>query len=342
MEKTNQDYSLFFGGSREATVVMCEGKVIYQNDAVAALLGELPLSMVLSALDKGSEATTRSLNLYGHALVVAIQSEGELRILRIRPDEMPQLVHPVLVAELRNLLFSQQLTLRRLLDTLSEQDSDLYGSSVRRSYFGLLNYAERVGDMTQLASGGIVIFPQLMNLTQLYRDVVYALELVLPEKYPLPTLNADKPCYVNADPTRMEELLLYLLSNAIHHCSKENSIRIRLRNEKDTVRISVEDNGSGMDSDTVSRLFDPTDAPHFSAHLPLGLSLAKGIVQAHGGNLLIQSRSEEGTHVVISLPAVKNPSLPVAECIPPEGIRIVQRVLADILDLGAYREVFDD
>lgn len=343
MEMTKEDFSLLFGGSREATVILQDGKVLYQNPAVVSLLGELPLAMVLSELQQGCGAEySVNLNLYGHALVVTAKPLGNLQLLRLHSAETKELISPALVAELKDLLYSQQLNTERLLESLSEQDSDLYGSSVRRSYFGLLNYTERLADMCQLAAGGLVVFPQLTDLTQLYRDVILTLELMLPEKYPVPSLSADEACYVNGDPKRLEELLLYLLSNALRHCKKDDSIRVRLRKEKNTVRLSVEDSGSGMENDTLARLFDTSATAALNGHMSLGLTLAKGVAQAHGGNLLIQSRSEEGTRVLVSLPAAQNKECPLQDSTPPEGLRIIQRILVDVLDLRAYREVFDD
>lgn len=343
MEITTQEFSLLYGGSREATVILRGGEPIYQNSAVQTLLGELPLSMVLSALPADiGESYVYSLELYGHALELVSQPFGKGQLLRLHAAETSALMHPALVTELRNLLFSQQLTLERLLGTLSEQDNDLYGSSARRSFFGLLNYTERIGDMSQLAAGGLVVFPQLISLTQLYRDTISALKLVLPKKYACPVLIAEEECIVNADPTRMEELLLILLCNALQHCPADGSIRVRLSTERERVLLSVEDSGSGMDSDTVSELFEPSVSFLQRGRLSLGLSLARGIAQAHKGSLLLHSRSGAGTRVLVSLPAVKEPDLPVAECIPPEGMRTIQRVMVNILGLDAYREVFDD
>jgi len=318
-------------------------EVVYQNAAVAALLSELPLSMVISALDESCQGDfALSINLFGHSLELIGQSLGELTLLRLHPAEDRALIYPALVAELRDLLSSQQFTTERLLGTLSEQDNDLYGSSIRRCNFALLNFTERLGDMSQLAQGSMVILPQLIDLSQLYRDLIYALSLVLPKKYPAPSLSAEEPCYVNADPKRMEELLLYLLNNALRHTDGGGSVRVRLRNERGSVQLRVEDSGSGMDSGTISALFDPTATPWQNGHMSMGLSLAKGIAAAHGGSLLIRSRQGEGTGVLISLPAAENPTLPVGECLPPEGMRIIQRTMVDILGLDAYREIFDD
>ena len=343
MEFTKEEFSLLYGGSREATVIRRSGEVIYQNGAVTSLLGELPLSMLLHELREESRNDyIESVSLYGRSFVVTAKPLGELQLLRIHSGEVKELLSPSLVAELKDLLFSQQLTTKRLLDAIDEEESDLYGSAVRRSLFGLQNYAERLADLSQIAAGGLVIMPELIDLTQLYRDTILALELVLPEKYPLPTLMAEESCFVNADAKRMEELLLYLLSNNLRHGKSEGSIKVRLRREKKSVRLSVEDNGSGMDSDTVARLFDPEAKGVLNGRMELGLTLAKGIAQAHGGSLLIESRKGEGTRVLVSLPAAEITDLPVQESIPPEGIQLIQRILVDVLDLGAYREVFDD
>ncbi len=342
MEFTEHDLSLLFGASREAVAVLRSGEAVYVNAACRQLLGLVPLSAVLAALDEvPSGDFALSCTVSGRSLHLAGQPMGQWVLLRLYPGESRPTVPPEVVAELRELLLSLQLTTSRLLDTLSDSDNDLYGTSVRRSSFALANFTERLGDLSQIAEGGIVIFPQLMDLSQLYGDLLYALQLVLPKKYALPTFISEGDCYVNADPRRIEELLLYLLANALCSTPADGSIRIRLRGERESIHILVEDTGCGMEPAVLSSLFDSGKDPwNTTGRLSLGLTLAAAIAAAHGGRLLAESRSGQGTRIAVSLPAVQDPELPVAECIPAEGMGILQRTLAELLDLNAYRDAF--
>ena len=95
-------------------------------------------------------------------------------------------------------------------------------------------------------------------------------------------------------------------------------------------RISVRDNGSGMTKEVQRRATEPFFTTQPETHQGLGLSIARGIVVAHGGQLTIQSRPGEGTQVDIRLP--QSPPRP------PSGLADPEEVISDVLsDLESTR-----
>ncbi len=95
-------------------------------------------------------------------------------------------------------------------------------------------------------------------------------------------------------------------------------------------RISVRDNGSGMTKEVQRRATEPFFTTEPETHQGLGLSIARGIVVAHGGQLTIQSRPGEGTQVDIRLP--QSPPRP------PSGLADPEEVISDVLsDLESTR-----
>ena len=105
------------------------------------------------------------------------------------------------------------------------------------------------------------------------------------------------------------KLLLNLLSNALKFTPKGGSVRVRVKTEGRFVKITVADTGKGMDSDTLTHLFDrfmdggqDPMPPH---GLGLGLPICQRIAQGHGGMIVAQSEEGKGSLFTVSLPAVK-------------------------------------
>jgi CheY-like chemotaxis protein len=123
------------------------------------------------------------------------------------------------------------------------------------------------------------------------------------------TLNADTgPIYVQADPIRLSQIVGNLLSNSIKYTAPGGQIALQACIENRSAVIRVRDNGIGIASDILPRIFEMfAQGPHPSSSpgLGIGLSLAKGLVELHGGSIEARSAGEgRGSEFVVSLPAL--------------------------------------
>jgi signal transduction histidine kinase len=110
---------------------------------------------------------------------------------------------------------------------------------------------------------------------------------------------------VRADPTRLRQVVLILLDNALRHTPPDGSISLRARLEGRKVVVAVADTGSGIDPQHVSRVFDrfyQVGAKEESTGAGLGLAIAKSLVERQKGRIQISSRLGEGTTVTLQLP----------------------------------------
>lgn len=106
-------------------------------------------------------------------------------------------------------------------------------------------------------------------------------------------------------PGKINQVIMNLVVNAAHAMTagRRGCITIRTRAEGDEVRLEVQDDGSGMAPDTISKIFDPffTTKP-VGKGTGLGLSLSYGIIQNHSGRIEVESELGRGTTFIIHLP----------------------------------------
>jgi len=111
------------------------------------------------------------------------------------------------------------------------------------------------------------------------------------------------PLTVRMDPDRMNQVLLNLYLNGIEAMPDGGILRVSTSEEpgKNTVLISVKDSGCGISKEDLDHVFDPYFTNKASG-TGLGLAIAHNIVEAHGGEIKVNSRVGEGTRVVVRLP----------------------------------------
>jgi cell cycle sensor histidine kinase DivJ len=135
---------------------------------------------------------------------------------------------------------------------------------------------------------------------------------------------------VIADKRALRQVLINLISNAIKFTERGGSVKVLARAEGSELLLIVTDTGIGIAENDLSQLGDPFFQVCSSYDRPyegtgLGLSVVKGLVELHGGQLEIKSRLGVGTRVVVRLPrdcgrVVKVPSLAVVERLKPHSV----------------------
>jgi signal transduction histidine kinase len=107
---------------------------------------------------------------------------------------------------------------------------------------------------------------------------------------------------IEADPSRLRQVLDNLLANAVVHGGKDGVVRLRLGVD-DSVVVEVIDAGPGIPAAELERIFDV--GVRLAADRPgtgLGLAVSRAIVEAHGGALTATSAPGRGTTMIIALP----------------------------------------
>lgn len=106
---------------------------------------------------------------------------------------------------------------------------------------------------------------------------------------------------LQCDPERLVQVIGNLLANAVKFTPTGGTIRVRTVVEEQSVRFEIADSGPGIPAEEIPRVFDR----HWKARSPgsgLGLYIARGVVQAHGGRIWIHSEPGRGTSVFFRIP----------------------------------------
>jgi signal transduction histidine kinase len=108
------------------------------------------------------------------------------------------------------------------------------------------------------------------------------------------------------EPDKVERVLLNLLSNALRHTPSDGSVAVRVGREAAEVKVVVEDTGEGLDPEASRRMFDRFwrgDRARSARGAGLGLAIARGLVEAHGGRIWAEDRPQGGARITFTLPA---------------------------------------
>jgi two-component system CheB/CheR fusion protein len=117
----------------------------------------------------------------------------------------------------------------------------------------------------------------------------------------------DEPVFVRADITRLQQVIVNLTQNAINHSKEGDTIRLRVSVEAENAIVLITDEGDGIPPEALSQLFEPffQASRRSRAGLGLGLSLARSIARAHGGDITAASDGiGKGASFEVRLPIV--------------------------------------
>jgi signal transduction histidine kinase len=111
---------------------------------------------------------------------------------------------------------------------------------------------------------------------------------------------------VLGDEERLVEVVMNLLSNAIKASAEGGTVRVEVDYEASRAHLVVADDGCGMPRDVLAQIFNPyVQAPGASAGTGLGLAIVKSIVEAHGGDVAVESEPGRGSRFTVRLPSTE-------------------------------------
>ena len=224
---------------------------------------------------------------------------------------------------------------------------------VEESSMHLLELINEILDLAKIETGNSSLNLSNVNVAELCKS---CLDLVSPQatqKQIKLSLNADWNLQLlRADKTRLRQILINLLGNAIKFTPDGGEVKLEIEelpakataSVKETLRFIVSDNGIGIEPSRIDSVFEPfvqVDSS-FSRKYPgtgLGLSLVKRFVELHSGTVTVQSEPGKGSRFTVDLPFAKeSQSGYQADTMAPADSHVTEKADSDLLPQILFAE----
>ena len=283
--------------------------------AVALLLGWLLFRQLTKPLNELTRATKKvSTGDLDHR--VDIDSDDELGRLSESFNQMAQNlreskeIRQRMISDIAHELRTPLTVLGAKVEAMREGVYEATDEKLRevQEYLTLLNrLVEDLQELTLAEAGELDLDCEPEDISQIVKRVQNNLKNAAGKKKVNLVIDfPDSLPEISLDSDRIYEVLNNLVKNAIRHTKEGGEVRIRVKERENDVMIEVEDTGEGIPEDKIDHVFDRfyrTDSSRSSeGGSGLGLSISKELVQAHGGEISIESEPGKGTVVSFYLP----------------------------------------
>jgi signal transduction histidine kinase len=183
--------------------------------------------------------------------------------------------------------------------------------AIERNSERLIEMVNSILDISSLEEGELKVHPEAMHLETAVQDAVSSVAPAAQEKYI--EIDVDLPALpqIQGEYRRVVQILINLLSNSVKYTPETGYIRISARRLSDDtgekVAVSVADTGMGIPEELLPHLFDRFTRAELAEKsnivgTGLGLTITRGLVEAHGGEIWVESREGEGATFTFTLP----------------------------------------
>ncbi|MCC6299702.1 MAG: HAMP domain-containing protein [Anaerolineales bacterium] len=207
--------------------------------------------------------------------------------------------------ELRSPITIMQGNLEGMIDGVYTADAE----RLKSLYDETRVLSRLVDDLRTLSlaeSGSLQLKRESTDLSLLIRDVVAGFEAQVNEKNINVELDLANVETVEIDPMRIREVMSNVVANAVRYTPRGGEIKVGVTEstvpKERSVTVFVQDSGEGVQAEDLSRIFDRFYKSSDSGGMGLGLSIAKYLVEAHGGKIWAESEAGQGTRISFVLP----------------------------------------
>ncbi len=188
-------------------------------------------------------------------------------------------------------------------------------AQILRAGWHLLKLINEILDLAKVESGQVSMSQEPVSLTEVMLECRGMIEPQLLQRGIRLTLpKFDAPCFVNADRTRVKQVFINLLTNAIKYNTPQGLIEVKCSMATpERIRVSVRDTGAGLSSAQLAQLFQPFNRLGQEAGgeegTGIGLVVAKRLVELMGGTIGVESTVGEGSVFWFELIEVAKPNV---------------------------------
>lgn len=161
-------------------------------------------------------------------------------------------------------------------------------------------------DTSKIEAGRYTITPQPLDVSQIFEEALSLLAPLAMDKSVDLTFHAEPGLKINADPERLFQVLSNLIGNAIKFTPAQGQIGVAAMSNGQDIVFSVRDSGKGIPAEQLPHIFERywTAKEGNASGTGLGLYISQGIIKAHGGQLLAESKPGEGSEFRFTVPQI--------------------------------------
>ncbi len=159
-----------------------------------------------------------------------------------------------------------------------------------------------IEELSRAEASSLNLELQSLELAPFLRNIIDRLAATSEEKHIPLELSCDEGLSIRADPDRLSQIVINLVSNAIKACGPGGGVKVAADRQGDSVRIRVTDNGSGIKEEYLPFIFERFYKVSGNG-LGLGLTIVKELVEAHGGKVTVSSEYGKGSEFTVLIPS---------------------------------------
>ena len=278
-------------------------RIYLLKDAAEKLAkGELKTRVSINGRDEVA-ALANAFNQMAEQLEMVDAKQRELE--RLRADLIAWVGH-----DLQTPLASMRAILEALEDGVVDDPQTVkrYLGTAQRDVRSLSVLIDDLFQMAQLDTGGIPLDRAESSLSDLISDTLESFsELALRQGVKLEGSVDSNVDPVTMDTQRIGRVLKNLIGNALRHTPAEGRVNVHARRTASGVEVSVSDTGEGIRAEDLLHVFESfyrgeKSRSRSTGGAGLGLAISRGIVQAHGGEIKVQSEAGRGSQFTFTLP----------------------------------------
>lgn len=341
-----------FSLSNEAVAVACGDRLSYANRSAAELLGKGCVGKSVRELFGEAIANsqayffTAELSIDSKSYTACVSRYEQYQVLFIHREPSPaDYIGERFWLSMRDGLMNLGMSLELWREHASRLDDPQLKKStaaMTHSYYKMSRLVTNVSHILNHDSCRALPMPSVFDLGALCRELIDVMEHLFPAVDF--TLNCDENVSVCADRSMVSTAMLNLLSNALLHGKGLSYVGLSLTQSRDSVYISVSDDGCGIEPQLMHSVFCryKENEGLSSQGAGFGLAVVRNIARSFGGTLLLESRLGHGTTARLSLSRNLGSQLRSSGLEYSTGLRPVLIGLADCLPGETFEERYMD
>jgi signal transduction histidine kinase len=206
--------------------------------------------------------------------------------------------------DLRTPIASLQAMLEAVQDGLVEPEHYLPAIAQQVRRLSLL--VDDLFELARIDAGALDLELRDGEVSRLVEECVRGLEAEAASRRVRLESHADHGVRARCEPDKVQRILYNLVTNALRHTPSDGSVAVLVEPRDSEVQVTVEDTGEGLDAEAEQRMFERfwrSDRARSGDGAGLGLAIARGLVEAHGGRIWAERGRSGGARVSFTLPA---------------------------------------